>query len=190
MNRRVNILGVGMIPFAKPGASDEYDVMGANAARAALEDAGIAYDEVEQAYAGYVFGESACGQAVMYRIGLTGIPVYNVNNNCSTGSTALMLARQAIEGGIAECVIAVGFEKMEKGAIGSHFSDRLNPVMRHMKVMNDLQGFTAAPGAAQMFGGAAREYAKANDTKPETFARISVKARKHAAKNPYAIFTD
>jgi sterol carrier protein 2 len=190
MNRRVNVLGVGMIPFAKPGASDEYDVMGANAARAALEDAGIAYDEVEQAYAGYVFGESACGQAVMYRIGLTGIPVYNVNNNCSTGSTALMLARQAIEGGIAECVIAVGFEKMEKGAIGSHFSDRLNPVMRHMKVMNDLQGFTAAPGAAQMFGGAAREYAKAHDTKPETFARISVKARKHAAKNPYAIFTD
>ena len=75
MNRRVNVLGVGMIPFAKPGASDEYDVMGANAARAALEDAGIAYDEVEQAYAGYVFGESACGQAVMYRIGLTGIPV-------------------------------------------------------------------------------------------------------------------
>jgi sterol carrier protein 2 len=190
MNRRVNVLGVGMIPFAKPGASDEYDVMGANAARAALEDAGIAYDEVEQAYAGYVFGESACGQAVMYRIGLTGIPVYNVNNNCSTGSTALMLARQAIEGGIADCVIAVGFEKMEKGAIGSHFSDRLNPVMRHMKVMNDLQGFTAAPGAAQMFGGAAREYAKAHDTKPETFARISVKARKHAAKNPYAIFTD
>lgn len=190
MNRRVNVLGVGMIRFAKPGASDDYDVMGSNAARAALEDAGIAYDEVEQAYAGYVFGESACGQAVMYRVGLTGIPVYNVNNNCSTGSTALMLARQAIEGGIADCVIAVGFEKMEKGAIGSHFSDRLNPVMRHMKVMNDLQGFTAAPGAAQMFGGAAREYAKANDTKPETFARISVKARKHAAHNPYAIFTE
>jgi acetyl-CoA acetyltransferase len=98
MNRRVNVLGVGMIRFAKPGASDEYDVMGANAARAALEDAGIAYDEVEQAYTGYVFGESTCGQAAMYRVGLTGIPVYNVNNNCSTGSTALMLARQAIEG--------------------------------------------------------------------------------------------
>ena len=96
MNRRVNVLGVGMIRFAKPGASDEYDVMGANAARAALEDAGIAYDEVEQAYTGYVFGESTCGQAAMYRVGLTGIPVYNVNNNCSTGSTALMLARQAI----------------------------------------------------------------------------------------------
>jgi acetyl-CoA acetyltransferase len=164
--------------------------MGSNAARAALEDAGIAYDEVEQAYAGYVFGESACGQAVMYRVGLTGIPVYNVNNNCSTGSTALMLARQAIEGGITDCVIAVGFEKMEKGAIGSKYSDRLNPAMRHIQVMNDLQGFTSAPGAAQMFGGAAREYAKAHDTKPETFARISVKARKHAAKNPYAIFTD
>ena len=190
MRRKVHILGVGMIKFAKPGASDEYDVMGAEAARAALDDAGVAYDEVEQAYAGYVFGESTCGQAAMYRVGLTGIPVYNVNNNCSTGSTALMLARQAIEGGLAECVIAVGFEKMEKGAIGSKYNDRLVPVMRHMQVMNDLQGFTQAPAAAQMFGGAAREYAEANGTTPETFGRISVKARKHAAKNPYAIFSN
>jgi acetyl-CoA acetyltransferase len=190
MKRKVHVLGVGMIKFAKPGASDEYDVMGANAARAALDDAGIAYDEVEQAYTGYVFGESTCGQAAMYRVGLTGIPVYNVNNNCSTGSTALMLARQAIEGGLAECVIAVGFEKMEKGAIGSKYSDRANPVMRHMQVMNDLQGFAPAPVPAQMFGGAAREYTKAHGTKPETFARISVKARKHAAKNPYAIFSN
>jgi acetyl-CoA acetyltransferase len=126
----------------------------------------------------------------MYKVGLTGIPIYNVNNNCSTGSSALMLARQAIEGGLADCVIAVGFEKMERGAIGSKYGDRPTPVMRHMQVMNDLQGFTQAPAAAQMFGGAAREYAKANRTKPETFAKISVKARKHASKNPYAIFTD
>jgi len=190
MKRKVHVLGVGMIKFAKPGASDEYDVMGADAARAALDDAGIAYDEVEQAYAGYVFGDSTCGQVAMYRVGLTGIPVYNVNNNCSTGSTALMLARQAIEGGLAECVIAVGFEKMEKGAIGSKYGDRINPVMRHMQVMNDLQGFAPAPVPAQMFGGAAREYTTAHGTKPETFARISVKARKHAAKNPYAIFSN
>lgn len=190
MKRKVNVLGVGMIRFAKPGASDEYDVMGANAARAALEDAGIPYDEVEQAYAGYVFGDSTCGQAVMYRVGLTGIPIYNVNNNCSTGSTALMLARQAVEGGLAECVIAVGFEKMEKGALGSKYTDRITPLVQHVQVMNDVQGFAPAPVAAQMFGGAGREYAKAHGTKPETFAKISVKARKHAANNPYAIFTD
>jgi acetyl-CoA acetyltransferase len=190
MKRRVNVLGVGMIKFAKPGASDEYDVMGANAARAALDDAGIPYRDVEQAYTGYVFGEITCGQAAMYKVGLTGIPIYNANNNYSTGSSALMLARQAIEGGLADCVIAVGFEKMEKGAIGSKYNDRPTPVMQHMQVMNDLQGFTQAPAAAQMFGGAAREYAKANGTKAETFAKISVKARKHASHNPYAIFTD
>jgi len=190
MKRKVNVLGVGMIKFAKPGQSDEYDVMGANAARAALQDAGISYDEIEQAYTGYVFGDSTCGQAAMYRVGLTGIPIYNVNNNCSTGSTALMLARQAIEGGLAECVIAVGFEKMEKGALGSKYTDRVTPLVQHMQVMNDVQGFVPAPPAAQMFGGAGNEYAQAYGTKPETFARISVKARKHAAKNPFAIFTD
>ncbi|MGD8826227.1 MAG: hypothetical protein PVI24_14680, partial [Myxococcales bacterium] len=190
MKRKVNVLGVGMIRFAKPGTSDEYDVMGANAARAALEDADIPYGEVEQAYAGYVFGDSTCGQAALYRVGLTGIPIYNVNNNCSTGSTALMLARQAVEGGLAECVIAVGFEKMEKGALGSKYTDRITPLVQHVQVMNDVQGFVPAPVAAQMFGGAGREYAKEHGTKPETFAKISVKARKHAANNPYAIFTD
>lgn len=190
MKRKVNVLGVGMIKFAKPGKSDEYDVMGANAAHAALQDAGIPYDEIEQAYTGYVFGDSTCGQAVMYRVGLTGIPIYNVNNNCSTGSTALMLARQAIEGGLAECVIAVGFEKMEKGALGSKYTDRVPPLVQHMQVMNDVQGFVPAPAAAQMFGGAGNEYAKEHGTKPETFAKISVKARKHAAKNPFAIFTE
>jgi sterol carrier protein 2 len=190
MKRKVNVLGVGMIKFAKPGASDEYDVMAANAARAALRDAGIEYGEVEQAYAGYVFGDSTCGQAALYRLGLTGIPIYNVNNNCSTGSTAIMLARQAIEGGLAECVMAVGFEKMEKGALGSKYSDRVTPLVQHVQVMNDVQGFAPAPVAAQMFGGAGREYAKEHRTKPETFAKISVKARKHAAKNPYAIFTE
>src|SRR5262245_33649249 len=119
MGKRVNVIGVGMTKFAKPGESDDYHVMAAKAARAALEDAGVPYGEIEQVYAGYVFGDSTCGQRAAYEIGLTGIPVVNVNNNCSTGATALYLARQAVEGGIAECVLALGFEKMEKGALGS-----------------------------------------------------------------------
>ena len=190
MGRRVNVIGVGMTPFQKPGKSDEYDVLGANAAKLALEDAGIDYDKVEQVYAGYVYGESTCGQAAAYRVGLTGVPVINVNNNCSTGSTALMLAKQAVEGGVAECVLAMGFEKMAKGALGSVYNDRPTPVMRHMSVMNEVQGFTQAPAAAQMFGGAGREYQKHHGAKSDTFARISVKARKHAAHNPFAIFRD
>src|SRR6185436_874024 len=151
MGRRVNVIGVGMTKFAKPGASEDYNVMATKAAKAALADTGVDYKDVEQAYAGYVFGDSTCGQRAVYDVGLTGIPVINVNNNCSTGSSALYLGRQAIEGGLAECVLVVGFEKMEKGALGAKWNDRLNPLDQHANVMNKLQGFTAAPPAAQMF---------------------------------------
>lgn len=188
--RKVNVIGVGMVPFQKPGKSDDYHVMASKAIRAALEDAGIDFAEVQQAYAGYVYGDSTCGQRAVYEVGTTGIPVFNVNNNCSTGSTALMLARQAIAGGMAECVLAVGFEKMEKGALGAKWDDRANPLEMHAGVMQELQGFTPAPPAAQMFGGAGREYRWKHGTKRETFAKISSKARSHAAKNPYALFRD
>jgi sterol carrier protein 2 len=188
MAKRVNVLGVGMIKFAKPGESDDYHVMASKAARAALADAGVDYKEVEQAYAGYVFGDSTCGQRAVYEVGLSGIPIFNVNNNCSTGSTALMLAAQAVAGGLAECVLAVGFEKMEKGALGSKFGDRANPIEQHANVMVKVQGFNQAPPAAQMFGGAGREYRWKYGARKETFGQVSVKARKHAAKNPYAIF--
>jgi acetyl-CoA acetyltransferase len=188
MGRRVNVIGVGMTKFAKPGASEEYNVMATKAARAALEDAKVGYADIEQAYAGYVYGESTCGQRAIYDVGLSGIPVFNVNNNCSTGSTALYLARQAVEGGLAECVLVVGFEKMEKGALGSKYTDRTNPLDQHAGVMGALQGFTQAPFAAQMFGGAGREYRWKYGTKRETFAKVASKARKHAANNPYALF--
>ncbi len=188
MGRRVNVIGVGMTKFAKPGASEDYNVMATKAAKAALADAGIDYADVEQAYAGYVYGDSTCGQRAVYDVGLSGIPVLNVNNNCSTGSSALYLGRQAIEGGLAECVLVIGFEKMEKGALAAKWNDRTNPLEFHANVMNKLQGFTAAPPAAQMFGGAGREYRWKYGTKRETFAKIASKARKHAANNPYALF--
>ena len=93
MGRKVNVLGVGMVKFQKPGASDGYEVMAKGAITDALKDAGVDFTRVEQAYAGYVFGDSTCGQRAVYSVGTTGIPVINVNNNCSTGSTALYLAR-------------------------------------------------------------------------------------------------
>ncbi len=189
MGRRVNVIGVGMVKFAKPGASEEYDVMASKAAQAAIKDAGISYGDIQQAYTGYVFGDSTCGQRAVYSVGLTGIPVINVNNNCSTGSTALYLARQAVEGGMAECVLALGFEKMEKGALASKFDDRANPLERHVDTMNRAQGMNQSPFAAQMFGGAGREYRWKYGTRRETFAKISEKARKHASKNPFALFT-
>src|SRR3981081_1265312 len=113
---------------------------------------GIAYAEIEQACVGYVYGESTCGQRAVYQLGLTGIPVYNINNNCATGSSALFLAKQLVEGGIADCVLAVGFEKMEKGSLGVKYSDRTQPMDKHVSLMIELRGLVPAPPAAHVLG--------------------------------------
>ena len=188
MGRKVYVIGVGMVKFQKPGASDSYDVMAQGAAKSALKDAGVDYGDIQQVYAGYVFGDSTCGQRAVYPLGLTGIPVVNVNNNCSTGSTALFLARQAVMGSDADCVLALGFEQMEKGALGSKWTDRTNPMDKHVEVMNRQQGFNQAPPTAQMFGGTGREYRWKYGTRRETFAKIASKARNHASRNPLALF--
>jgi acetyl-CoA acetyltransferase len=189
MQRPVHVVGVGMIPFTKPGASDPYTVMGARAARLALEDAGVDYANVEQAYVGYVYGDSTAGQAAIYGVGLTGIPVFNVNNNCSTGSSALFLARQAVESGAVECAIALGFEQMQPGALKGAWDDRPSPMARFAEAMTEKQGYDAqAPRAAQFFGGAGRDYIAQHGIRKDTFGRISVKARQHAARNPLAVF--
>ncbi|MCU1640129.1 MAG: putative lipid-transfer protein Ltp1/thiolase [Nocardia sp.] len=189
MNRRVVVAGVGMIPFTTPSRTEPYDVMGETAARKALADAGVDYSKVQQAYVGYVYGDSTSGQAALYGLGQTGIPIVNVNNNCSTGSSALFLARQAIETGAAECVIALGFEQMLRGALGSMWSDRPTPFGRFDTKTTQLQGWDEqAPMAAQYFGGAGQAYADKYGMDPAVFAQISVKSRKHAANNPYAVF--
>ncbi|CCF62758.1 lipid-transfer protein [Nocardia cyriacigeorgica] len=184
------VAGVGMIPFTTPRTSQTYDVMGERAVRAALADAGVDYTAIQQAYAGYVYGDSTSGQAALYRVGVTGIPVVNVNNNCSTGSSALFLARQAIEHGVADVVLAVGFEQMQRGALTMSYTDRPSPFDSFGAVVDRLQGGSDAPFAAQYFGGAGREYADKYGMDPAVFAQIAVKARKHAANNPYAVFRD
>jgi len=181
---KVNVIGVGMVKFGKPGKSEPYNVMASGAARAALEDAAVEYGDIQQGYAGYVFGDSTCGQRALYEVGLTGIPIFNVNNNCSTGSSAIMLGSQAIKSGMVDCVLVVGFEQMQKGALGSKWDDRTNPMDKHANAMNEVQGFGQGPVTAQFFGGAAREYRWKYGTKRETFAKISSKARTHAATTP------
>lgn len=188
MGNKVCVIGIGMTNFVKPGTSDEYNVMAKAAGEMALKDAGISYDQIEQACVGYVYGESCSGERAVYELGLTGIPVYNVNNNCSTGSTALYMAKQFVEGGLSECVLALGFEKMAKGALGATFMDRLNPMDMHMKVVMECQEFTPATPTAQLFGGAGVEHQKLYGTKDETFAKIAVKNRSHAGNNDHAIF--
>jgi sterol carrier protein 2 len=186
----VVVAGVGMVPFSKPSAGARYEAMGAAAVGAALVDAGLDYTAIERAYAGYVYGDSTSGQTVLYGAGLTGVPIVNVNNNCSSGSSALWLAREAIAGGQADVVLAVGFEQMQRGALRTQWDDRTSPFARFDDVRDRLQGVSEAPMAAQFFGGAGVAYADRWGTKPETFAAIAVKARRHAVNNPYAVFRD
>lgn len=191
MHRKVFVVGVGMTKFEKPGSKPwDYPDMAKEAGSKALQDAGIPYDAVQQACVGYCYGESTSGQRAVYGLGMTGIPVYNVNNNCATGSTALFMAKQFVEGGISECVLAMGFEKMEKGSLGSKWGDRTSPMDRHFQAMFALREFTQAPPAAQMFGNAGREHMEKYGTKPEHFAKIGFKNHKHSVNNPYSQFRD
>jgi acetyl-CoA acetyltransferase len=186
---KVIVAGVGMIPFAKPGQSDDWDVMAETAMRLALGDAGVAYGHVQQAYAGYVYGDSTAGQSALYRVGMTGIPIVNVNNNCSTGSTALYLARQMIALGGADCVLAVGFEQMLPGALGMVFNDRKRTLDMALLRQDELQAKDDhSPFAAQQFGGAGLDHQARYGTSDEAFGLVSVKARRHAANNPMALF--
>lgn len=121
-------------------------------------DAKINYDDVDQGVACYCYGDSTCGQRVFYQFGMTQIPIYNVNNNCSTGSTGLSMARTMIAHGAADCVLVVGFEKMNPGSLSANFNDRVNPTGTTAQMMMETRGVTNAPGAAQMFGNAGREY--------------------------------
>jgi len=188
MSEVARVIGVGMSRFHKPGAAPPYTELGAIAVRAALQDAGVPYSRMQQVYAGYVYGDSTCGQAMLYGIGMSGVPVFNVNNNCSTGSTALFLARQAVESGAAECVLAVGFEQMQRGALGPVFTDRPGPLDAHATVLDQTRAKSDAPLAAQLFGAAGAEYIERYGARPETFAKVSEKARRHGANNENAVF--
>ena len=188
MANSVIVAGVGMIPFAKPGASGPYCEMGTAAGRLAIEDAGLPYDKIEQAYAGYVYADSTAGQRAIYPLGLTGIPIVNVNNNCSTGSTALFLARQAIASGAADCVLALGFEQMTPGALGSIFQDRPSPFDAFDEITDRLIDAPGIPLALKYFGGAGLAHMQKYGTKLETFAKVRAKASRHAKNNPLALF--
>ena len=188
---RTFVIGVGMTKFDKPGTKEgDYPDWAKQAGERALEDAGIDYADVEEAYAGYCYGDSTCGQRAVYGLGLTGIPVVNVNNNCSTGSSALYMARRAVQGGLSDVAMAIGFEKMEKGSLGVKYTDRTNPMDKHMMRMFEVRDPEESPFAPQMFGNAGRDHMDRYGSKPEHFAWIGWKNHKHSVNNPYAQFQD
>ncbi|MFD3478633.1 lipid-transfer protein [Streptomyces sp. NPDC058695] len=188
------IVGVGMTRFEKPESRDwQYWDMAKEAGTKALGDAGISYEDVEQVPVGYCFQASTAGQRAIYELGLTGVPVYNVNNNCATGSSALMLARQFVEGGINDCVLALGFEKMQRGALGGGADGgdfKTSPVARHYGIMAAKHGFEMSPPTAQIFGDAAREHMEKYGTTEAQLAAVGAKNHRHSVNNPYAQFQD
>ena len=189
MSNRTFVVGVGMTKFDKPGTKEgDYPDWAQEAASKALADAGVSYEDVEQVFAAYCYGDSTAGQRAVYGLGLTGVPVVNVNNNCSTGSSALYLARQFVRGGLAECVLAVGFEKMEKGSLGAKYTDRTNPIDKHYIALTELREWEDAPPAPQLFGAAGREHMERFGSEPDHFAWIGWKNHKHSTNNPYAQF--
>ncbi|WP_338710904.1 lipid-transfer protein [Streptomyces virginiae] len=192
------IVGVGMTKFEKPESRDwQYWDMAKEAGSAALADAGVDYGLVQQVPVGYCFQASTAGQRAAYELGLSGVPVYNVNNNCATGSTALMMARQFVEGGLSDCVLALGFEKMKRGALGggadggaADESFKTSPVARHYGIMAAGHGFEMSPPTAQIFGNAAREHMERYGTTPAQLAAVGAKNHRHSADNPNAQFQD
>jgi sterol carrier protein 2 len=190
--RKVFVIGVGMTKFEKPGRREKFDYpdMALEAGEKALKDAGISFNEVQQACVGYCYGDTTCGQRAVYQLGMTGIPIYNVNNACATGSSALMLGRQLIEGGVADCIMALGFEKMEPGSLGTKYTDRTSPMDKHVRMMAETYEISGAPLMPQMFGNAGIEHMKKYGTKPEHFAKIAWKNHKHSTNNPYSQFQD
>jgi len=189
VSQRTFVIGVGMTKFDKPGTKEgDYPEWAKEAGDKALADAGINYDEVEQAYVGYCYGESTAGQRAVYGLGVTGIPVVNVNNNCSTGSSALYMARQAVRGGLVDCALALGFEKMEMGSLGVKWTDRTNPMDKHAMAMFAVREPEQSPPAPQMFGNAGREHMERYGSNPDHYAWIGWKNHKHSVNNPYAQF--
>ncbi|KAF9229820.1 thiolase-like protein [Gyrodon lividus] len=193
--KRTFIIGCGCTAFIKPRGQRTTEDMGLEAATKALLDAGITYDDVETAFVGYCYGDSTSGQRALYNLGMTGIPITNVNNNCSTGSTALYHASNAIKlkSSLFSCALALGFERMAPGSLGTNFPDRPSPVALFNSKTKQLEhtmttGENFGPGAPRMFANAGQEYFDKYGADIGHLAKIAAKNHRHSVNNPYSQF--
>nr|XP_047132720.1 sterol carrier protein 2 isoform X2 [Hydra vulgaris] len=180
--------------FVKPHSKNwDYPEIGLEAARNALEDAGINYLLVDAVVVSHVYGESTSGQKAVYGLGLTGIPIFNTNNNCSSASCALMLSKILVQSGDYKCVLALGFEKMDRG-LTVKWNDRLHPSQAHFDYMRklgvpaenipSLESFTSDVLKVYAYG--ACEHAKKYGTTKEQHAKIAYKNHYQSQYNPKA----
>lgn len=158
--RSAYVLGVGLTRFLKPRRQRTYPDLGFEAGVKAMLDAHITYDDVQVGVACYCYNDTTCGQRVFYQFGMTGIPIYNTNNACATGSTGIQLATTFVRGGSVDVVLVVGFESMAPGSIKSVWSDQPDPLELETKMMFDTHGKFNSPRNAQFFAHAGREYMK------------------------------
>ena len=108
---------------------------------------------------------------------MTGIPITNVNNNCSTGSTALFNANNIVKSSLVECALALGFERMAPGSLGTNFPDRASPTILFGAKSHELEsnlktGKNSGPGAPRMFANAGQEYCEKYGADITHFAKI------------------
>lgn len=187
---RAFVVGVGMTKFVKPGSHDlSYIDFGAQAVKRALFDSAVPYHAIEQAYVGYVFQSSCAGQRVLYEVGMTGIPIVNLNNNCATGSTAFNLAVNSVKSGQVDCALALGFDIMKKGPLPMEISGTTHPVFKYAEPLILKNEFNAKiPPTPQLFGAAGKEHMQRYGTSLDHLHKISVKNYAHGLNNPYAQF--
>lgn len=192
---QVFVVGNGVTKFKVPGKMKHgYADEAAEAATMALAECGLAFTDIQSVVAGYVYGDSTCGQAASYRLGLSGVPVFNVNNNCATGSTALHLAKRLVESG-DDCVLALGFEEMGKN-LKEYFPDREKPAQRHLSTMT-AAGIPVEPlpgayteltqAVLKCYGHAAAQHMAQHGTTQLQFAKVAAKNHRHSQHNPYAL---
>ncbi|MCU1481274.1 MAG: acetyl-CoA acetyltransferase [Subtercola sp.] len=171
------VLGVGQVPFTGPTRVEMGDLGGA-AARAAVADAGLTLADIQMAAVGSVYEHPSVGQRVLLRLGINGVPLVNVENACTSGSTAIIEAIRWIESGEADVAIAIGVDKM-----ASHYSS--GPIdLVDADDMFGAQGLTVPA----MFGLLAEKHMSEFGSTREDFAQIALKNRTYAASNPYARF--
>ncbi|RMZ79787.1 hypothetical protein DV738_g3196, partial [Chaetothyriales sp. CBS 135597] len=182
------VLGVGLTQFIKPRRTRDYPELGFEAGAKAMLDAKINYDDVEMGVACYCYGDTTSGQRVFYQFGMNGIPIYNTNNACATGSTGLHLARTFVRNGAADCVLVIGFEQMSPGSIKSVWDDRPSPMGLSTTMMESQNGRFDSPRNAQYFAHAGREYMDKYGATAEDFAEIARVSHEHSQRNPYAQF--
>jgi len=173
--RDVSVIGVGMTPFAKYRDKSLAEI-GWPAVKAAIEDAGVEKKDIEAAYCGSALGGMMSGQRVLKQLGITGLPITNVENACSSSSSAFRQAYIAVAAGVYDVVLVLGVEKLTKFGGGTLPLEKEDFEVTHGLVMPALYGMRA------------RRYMHDYGLTDEQLAGVAVKAHKHGALNPEAQF--